>query len=611
MLAGRDCADASSAGGTRPQRQTCVDAARRPGRGARAPPGGRLPAGSGERARHSSSPSRPTRSTRSWSPAATPILVGALWSPIPADECERGWKLLHGPICLPVEACPAIRARSRRASARDVAAASPARRRRTSRRRRRHGPISKLASSAPDFDELRASLEQALTAGGQFVTRGSPTDDPDDGDDLALRRRPRRADRGGRSVLRPGPRAVLGPPGEGPDAPLRLQDRGRVADRRGEAERCAGSSTTAASRRSRPCPAPTNVAATARIGAAHLTADGVLNPFEMDVTVNWRRPSVCELTDPVRSPIAYLVERTAVDAPAAGPYDLISRRRFEPGGRARGRAGDHRRPRRGRTAVRERLSSSIVARATGRSTTASSAATCSAGRAARRRPGSVLVTDQVAPGPPLNLAAEYADPADPDRAGGALLAWANRDVPAGVDGPARGRPSGGSGPRAGSSSSPTSTSSGCTTGPGRLNHVLGRIETVTEVAPGEYEVTTDIARSARTSRSRRPASISVHCGAKARSATILTLADGRRHASSSASGPTPLRHRWSGPATFRLGRGTSATASATGPRAVSGLPNASSRPADWEGFLVDPTAPPRATSCRRRRRRRERRCPPG
>ena len=29
-------------------------------------------------------------------------------------------------------------------------------------------------------------------------------------------------------------------------------------------------------------------------------------------------------------------------------------------------------------------------------------------------PGSVAVSDEVAPGPPLNLAAEYADPGDPD-----------------------------------------------------------------------------------------------------------------------------------------------------------------------------------------------------
>ena len=61
-------------------------------------------------------------------------------------------------------------------------------------------------------------------------------------------------------------------------------------------------------------------------------ADGILNPHEMDVTVNWRRPSVCELTDPVRSPIAYLVERTDADAPDTGPYRLVTRRTFDPGG---------------------------------------------------------------------------------------------------------------------------------------------------------------------------------------------------------------------------------------------------------------------------------------
>jgi hypothetical protein len=229
-------------------------------------------------------------------------------------------------------------------------------------------------------------------------------------------------------------------------------------------------------------PVPTNVSAASRIGAAHVMPDGVLNPFEMDVTLDWRRPSVCELTDPVRSPIAYLVERTDVDAPHTGPYELLTRESFEPGGEpevvpamivdpedgsprsASGYFVD-RGPGYGTFHYRV-LGRDLFGRTSGPST-----------------PASVVVTDEVAPGPPLNLAAEYVDPDDPDRAGGAVLAWANRDVAA-TDPPRSAVAVRWVWPASRQLQFPDLEEFRLYSRLGSLNHVLGRIESVAEVTPG-------------------------------------------------------------------------------------------------------------------------------
>ena len=106
-------------------------------------------------------------------------LLGLVWSPIAPDECERGWKPLHGPICLPVEDVPAYPCKREAGDARSIA-------------KRRMPEEADLPPNAPrraelearllgpDFDELHDSLEQALGAGGQFVARLA-SDDPDDG----------------------------------------------------------------------------------------------------------------------------------------------------------------------------------------------------------------------------------------------------------------------------------------------------------------------------------------------------------------------------------------------------------------------------------------------
>ena len=153
--------------------------------------------------------------------------------------------------------------------------------------------------------------------------------------------------------------------------------------------------------------------------AAHVTPDGVLNPFEMDVTSTGGGRRSARSTDPVRSPIAYLVERTEVERAGHGPYALVTRRAFETGGEPEVVPAMIADPEDGLADASRAATSSIAVPATACSTTASAAAICSAGRARPSAPAAVTVTDQVAPGPPLNLAAEYFDPDDPDRAGSA------------------------------------------------------------------------------------------------------------------------------------------------------------------------------------------------
>ena len=513
------------------------------------------------------------------------ILVGALWSPISADDCDRGWKLLHGPICLPVGDVPTYSCEAQEGTARDVARARlPDEADLPPQAPRRAALEARLLGT--DFDELQTSLEQALDGGGQLVAR-LPSDDPDD-------RTTWRYD-----VVRDALTAAADPyfarilglywVHRETNPNLRYDYKIEAAwPIDGERRRLCWVIYDRGLEHQPPLPAPTSVAATARVGAAHLTADGVLNPFEMDVTLNWRRPSVCELTDPVRSPIAYLVERTAADAPAAGPYELVSRRVFEPGGEPEVVPAiiadpDEGEPRFATGYFIDRgpgygtfnyriLGRDLFGRTSDPST-----------------PAPVLVTDQVAPGPPLNLVSEYADADDPDRAGGALLAWANRDVPAG------------SPPRAGIAVRWIWPASRQLQFPdldefrlyyrrGSLNHVLGRIETVTAASAGEYDVSTDMAP---VGPDFQVAQSGVDLGSlrsEGEECPILTLATvGGRLTFRVRANPAapPLV----GPATFRLGRGTSPTATQPG-RAPYPAFRFFEQPSDWEGFLVDTTAPP-------------------
>jgi hypothetical protein len=512
------------------------------------------------------------------------ILVGALWSPIPADDCERGWKLLRGPICLPVQGVPGYPCEPEAGSAADVA----------KRRLPDQADLPPLAPTradldarllGPDFDELRASLEDALNAGGQLVTRLRAEDS---GDGTSWRY----------DVVRDALTAAADPyfarvlglywVHREKDPNVRYDYKIEATwPIEGEKRRLCWVIYDRGVEPQPALPVPTNVAATTRIGAAHVNPDGVLNPFEMDVTVNWRRPSVCELTDPVRSPIAYLVERTAVDAPAAGPYELLSRRRFEPGGAlevvpAMIADPDEGEPRFQTGYFVDRgpgygtfhyrvLGRDLFGRTSGPST-----------------PGSVLVTDQVAPGPPLNLAADYADPADPDWTTGALVAWANRDVPAG-DEPRPGIALRWVWPASRRLQFPDFEEFRLYYRPGTLNHVLGRITSVSEVAPGEYDAATDIAPVGPDFPVPQSGIDLGSLRSEGEECSILTMID--------AGGALQFRVRANpaapplvGPVAFRLGRGTSPTATQPA-RAPYPSFRTFEQQADWEGFLVDPTAP--------------------
>jgi hypothetical protein len=513
------------------------------------------------------------------------ILVGVIWSPIPPDDAGRGWTLLAGPICLPVDDVPGSPCTSGAGTARDLA-------------KGRLPDAADLPAGAPtraeldarllgaDFDELHASLQKVLSGGGQFVTR-LDADDPDDGTSWRY------------DVVRDVVTAAIDPYFArilGLYVVHRPSDPTTRSDYRieatwpidGEKQQLSWIIYDRGLEVQPPLPAPTAAAATAMVGAAHVTADGILNPHEMDVTVDWRRPSVCELTDPVRSPIAYLVERTDADAPAAGPYRLVTRRTFEPGGEpevvpaviADPEDGDPRFAR-GYFVDRGPGYGTFHYRVLGRDLFGRTSAPSD--------PAAVLVTDQVAPGPPLNLTAEYVDPADPARAASAMLGWANRDTPAGSPQraavvlrwvwPASRR-----------MQFPDLDELRLYGRRGTPNHVLGRIEGVAQVAPGEYLVTTDVEPVGPDFPVPQSG---VDLGAlrsEGEECTILTV--------TAVAGRLVFRVRANpaapplvGPCTFRLGRGTSPTATQAA-RAPHPAFRSFEQAADWAGFLVDPTAPP-------------------
>lgn len=511
-------------------------------------------------------------------------LIGVVWSPIAPDECASGWQPLHGPICLPVEAVADYPCRREAGQAREVALRRlpeeaelpPNAPRRDELERRLLGP---------DFEDLRKSLEQALGGGGQFFVRLA-ADDPDDATTWRY------------DVVRDALTAAADPyfarvlglywVHKHDDKTVRydykLEATWPIAD---DKHRFCWVAFDLGLETQLALPAPTGVTAAAAPGSAHRTADGVLNPCEMDVTVNWRRPSVCELTDPVRSPIAYLVERTDADAPATGPYRLVTRRAFEQGGEpevvpamiadstegpprfANGYYVD-RGPGYGKFNYRV-LGRDLFGRTSGPSV-----------------PAAVLVEDEVPPGPPLNLAAEHFDPADPERAGSAVLAWANRDVPAGN--PQRSAVSARwIWPASRQQQFPDLDEFRLYYRGGPLNQVLGRITAVTALGSAQYEVATDIAPVGPDSPLPQSA---VDLGAlrsEGEECPIVTI--------TTVSGHLVFRLRANpaapplvGLCTFRIGRGTSPTATQAAKAPYAAF-RTFEQAADWGGLVVDPDAP--------------------
>ncbi len=511
-------------------------------------------------------------------------LLGVVWTPFSDDECTRGWKPLHGPICLPVAGVPGYPCSAGPGDPRQIAAD-------------RLPTAARLPVDAPsrqaleqrllgaDFDELVDALAQALDGGGQFVTRLA-SDDPEDGsswrydvvrDALTAAADPyfarvlglywvhRPGDPAGRFDYRI--EAAWPIDGEKRRFCWVIFDRGAVARP--------------------PLPAPTGTLASAIPGAAHVDADGGLNPFEMDVTVNWRRPSLCEQTDPLLSPIAYLVERTDAGAPDSGPYHFATRRAFEAG------------------AEPEVVPAMIADPETGPSRFA-------AGYFVDRGPGygvfhyrvrgrdlfgrtsppsvpaTVTVTDQVAPGPPLNLAAEYADPDDPDRAGSALLAWANRDVAA-TDPVRAATLLHWVWPASRQLRFPDLDEFRIYYRSGSLNHVPGRILSVEDLGSGRYRVTTDMAPVGPDVPAPQSAVDPGALRSEGEECPVETIASvaGRLVFGVRAN---PAAPPLVGTCVFRLGRGTAPTATQAA-RAPYPAFRTFDQPSHWGGFLLDPAAP--------------------
>jgi len=511
-------------------------------------------------------------------------LLGAVWSPLADDECTRGWKPLHGPICLPVKDVPEYPCSLEPGDPREVAKRRlPEEAQLPPNAPRREALEKRLLG--PDFDELRTSLEQALGGGGQFFARLA-SDDPDDGTSWRY------------DVVRDALTAAADPYFARVLGLYWVHVLDNKTDRfdykveavwpvDGEKRRFCwvvfdrGMDTQPA------LPAPTAAAATAAPGSAHVDPDGILNPCEMDVTVNWRRPSVCELTDPVLSPIAYLVERTDAGAPATGPYHLATRRAFEAG------------------AEPEVVPAMIADPAEG-------APRFATGYFVDRGPGygvfnyrvlgrdlfgrtsspsnpaAVTVKDEVAPGPPLNLAAEYYDPGDPDRSGSAVLAWASRDVPA-SDPPRAAIAVRWVWPASRQLQFPDLDEFRLYYRGGSLNHVLGRIATVVDLGSGEYELTTDMAPVGPDVPSPQGA---IDLGALRNEGeeypviTVTTVAGRLVFRVRANPAAPPLV----GPCAFRLGRGTSPTATQTA-RAPYPAFKTFEQPAHWGGFLLDLATP--------------------
>lgn len=512
-------------------------------------------------------------------------LAGAVWTPIPPDDCERGWERLHGPVCLPVEEAPDYPCQLESGDALEVA-------------RRRLPEDDELPPGAPrrdelekrllgpDFEELRKGLEQALGGGGQLLL-SLAADDPEDPTTWRY------------DVVRDALTAAADPYFArvlGLYWVHKLEDEKRYdykleaawKTEAGDDHFCWIAYDLGLDEQPA-LPAPTEVAATALPGSAHVTFEGTYNPCEMDVTVNWRRPSVCELTDAVQSPLAYLVERTEAGASPAGPYSLVNRRAFEEGAEPEVVPAMIADPSEGPPRF---ANGYYVDRGPGYGTFHYRVL----GRdlfgrtSAPSEPATVEVSDEVAPGPPLNLAAEYLDPADPERTESPVLAWANRDTPAGA-------------PRRAAVGLrwvwPVSRQQQFNDldefrlyyRPGSLNHALGRITAVTALGAGQFEVATDLAPVGPDVPLPQDA---VDLGAlrsEGEECPVVTLR--------TVGGSLVFRVRANpaapplvGPCAFRLGRGTPPTAT-QGARAPYAAFRTFEQAAHWGGFRLDPAAPPR------------------
>jgi hypothetical protein len=360
------------------------------------------------------------------------LLMTVTWMPLAADEATFGWKPLTKPICLPVTSSISYPCPDPGVEPEEVA-------------KSRLPDPAELPPGAPTFDELserllgdafgelRKTLEVMLDRTAVEPQHLQVEElDPDEPDPAGFRLQPLQQVLLG--ALDPYLARILGlyhvdklEQGQGPlDYKVEA-----VWPVEGDKLTLSWIVFGQDPGPQPPLAAPGGVTATAFEGAAHVEPDGTVDPHQMDVGVRWTRPSACDLTRPELAAAAWLIERTAAGAPPDGPYELVSRREFEEGAKpeptpvvlteshtplAPFQLGMYvdRRPGYGTLHYRVRARD-LFGRTSGPSA-----------------PAAVDVHDLVPPGAPLNLAADHVEPDDPERAGSAALAWANRDTPPGA-----------------------------------------------------------------------------------------------------------------------------------------------------------------------------------
>lgn len=509
------------------------------------------------------------------------VLMTVRHGDLAEDESERGWKPIASPFCLPVEHSPAYPCNPPDAEPRALAKSrlpDPA----------HHPPgapdLDELVDRllGPGFDELHEALLRMLTRAPvqppHLQVEPLSSDDPGDATIYRLQAL--------HHVLLgsvdPYFARIVGL--YHVDRPTQGRFDYKVEADFAGAERPSLCWVTfgAAAEPQPPLAPPAGLSATAFAGTSRVSADGTIDRHQMDVGLRWERPSPCDLAEPSRSSLAWLVERTAAGAPASGPYERLSRRRFDEGGPLEetplmlaesahpgtafplGQYVDVA-PGYGRFHYRLRGRDLF-----GRTSKPSD-------------PAAIDVRDEVPPGSPVNLAADYVDPADPERAGSAALQWANRDAVPGAEP----RPAvlvRWTWPLARQQQAPDADEFRLYFRRGLLNALTGTARAVTDLGAGRFRVATDLpAIGADFPDAPAPVDLGVlrNEGEDYRVLTLKTATAGLVLTVQAPPAAPPLPGRCA----LRIGAGE------PGGAAAHPAWRSFREAADWPGLEVDPTIP--------------------